>query len=136
VSTAATTAVRASASGRRTSAIRWINLDALMSGSSGVLLAAAAPLLDGLLGVPVAFLVPLGLLLFSYAAALVLLVRAGAPVAGVKAVVAANTLWVVASVTAVLADVLTLTTTGTVIALLQAAAVALLAALQLRSFRL
>jgi hypothetical protein len=39
-------------------------------------------------------------------------------------------------VTAVLADVLTLTTTGTVIALLQAAAVALLAALQLRSLRL
>jgi hypothetical protein len=118
-----------------TSASRWINLDALMSGASGLLLAAAAPLLDGLLGAPVAFLVPLGFVLIAYATALILVARAGAPATGVKAVVAVNALWVVASVAVVLADLLTLTATGTVITLLQATAVALLTALQLRSLR-
>lgn len=126
---------RARESGRGTPAIRWIQLDALMSGLSGLVLGAAAPLLEELLGVPIAFLVPLGLLLIAYAAALMLLVRAGAPAAGVKAVVAANALWVVASVVAVLADLLTLTTTGIVVTLLQAGAVALLAGLQARSLR-
>lgn len=117
------------------SPIQWIRLDALMSGSSGLLLAAGAPVLDGLLGIPVALLVPLGLVLLAYAAALELLARRGAPVTGVKLVIAANALWVGASIVVVLADVLTLTMTGTVVAVGQAAAVALLAELQLQSLR-
>lgn len=136
MSTAVTSpTVRSRESGRGAGATRWIQLDALMSGLSGLLLGAAAPLLDEPLGVPIAFLVPLGLLLIAYAAVLMLLARAGAPAAGVKAVVAANALWVVASVVVVLADVLTLTITGTVVTLLQAGAVALLAALQARTLR-
>jgi hypothetical protein len=51
------------------------------------------------------------------------------------AVVAGNAVWVAASVGVVLADVLTLTATGTALTLLQAGAVALLAAFQLRSVR-
>ena len=114
---------------------RWIRADAVMSGTSGVVVAAGAPLLDGLLGVPVAFLVPLGLFLVGYAAALALLARAGAPRAGVVAVIAANAVWVVASVVAVVADWLTLTAAGTGVALAQAAAVALVADLQLIAWR-
>jgi hypothetical protein len=116
-------------------AIRWLRVDALVSGAFGLLLAAAAPLVDGLLGAPVGFLIPLGVFLLGYAGVLVLFARRGAPTRTVKAVVAGNALWVVASVAAVLADVLTLTATGTVVALLQAGAVALLAELQLRSLR-
>ena len=133
--TAASRDARSAAPGRRTPAIRWLRLDALMSGSFGLLLAAAAPLLDDLLGAPVALLVPLGLFLLVYAGALVLLARRGAPAAGVKAVVAGNALWIAVSVTVVLADVLTLTAFGTVVALVQAGAVALVAELQLRSVR-
>jgi hypothetical protein len=50
-------------------------------------------------------------------------------------VIAGNALWVVASVVAVLTDVLTLTTAGTVIAIVQAAAVALVADMQLVALR-
>lgn len=124
-----TPAVRATAP----STSRWLRLDALMSGSSGLLLAVGGPLVDGLLGAPAAFLVPLGLLLVGYAAALELLARGGAPAGGVKLVIAANALWVVASIVAVLADLLTLTAMGTVVAVVQAAAVALLTELQWRA---
>jgi hypothetical protein len=115
--------------------IRWLRVDALVSGAFGLLLAAAAPLVDGLLGAPVGFLIPLGIFLLAYAGILVLFARRGAPTRAVKAVVAGNALWVAASIGAVLADLLTLLTTGTVVALLQAGAVALLAELQLRSLR-
>ena len=114
---------------------RWIRLDALMSGSFGLALAVAGPALDGLLGVRPAVLVPLGLALVAYAASLELLARRGAPATGVTLVIIANALWVVASVAVVFADVLTLTATGTVIALLQAGAVAVLVELQLQSLR-
>ena len=115
--------------------VRWLWLDALMSGTFGLLLAAAAPLVDGLLGAPAGFLIPLGILLLGYAGILVLLARRGAPAQAVLAVVAGNALWVAASVGVVLADLLTLTATGTALTLLQAGAVALLAAFQFRSVR-
>ena len=131
----------ATASGGRTAAqhrvplVRWIHLDAVMSGTSGVLLAAGAPLLDDVLGAPAAFLVPLGIFLLAYAGALVLLARDGAPAPGVVAVIAGNGLWAIASVVAVVADWLTLTTAGTVLTLVHAGAVALLADVQLVSLR-
>jgi hypothetical protein len=112
-----------------------IRLDAVVTGTAGVLLAAGAPVLDGLLGVRPALLVALGVFLIAYAAALLVLARAGAPARWVKAVIAANVLWVAASVVAVLADWLTLTAFGTAFALVQAAAVALLAELQLIALR-
>lgn len=52
-----------------------------------------------------------------------------------KAVIAGNALWVLASVVAVLADWLTLTSAGTVVTLAQAAAVAVLAEAQLIGLR-
>jgi sulfite exporter TauE/SafE len=112
-----------------------IRLDAVVTGTAGVLLAAGAPVLDGLLGVRPALLVALGVFLIAYAAALLVLARAGAPARWVKAVIAANVLWVAASVVAVLADWLTLTAFGTAFALVPAAAVALLAELQLIALR-
>ena len=115
--------------------IRSIRLDALMSGASGILAAAGAPALDGVLGVSTAFLVALGIFLLGYAGALLALARAGAPALGVSAVIAGNALWVVASVVTVFADWLTLTTAGTVVALAQAAAVAAIAEAQLIGLR-
>ena len=122
-------------SGDRSLLVTALRLDALMSGLSGIVLAAAAPALDGLLGVPASFLVPLGLFLVAYAAFLVLVVRACAPGPAVKLVIAGNAVWAALSVVVVLADWLTLTTTGIVLTLLQAAAVAAFAELQLIGLR-
>lgn len=123
------------AAGRGGLLVRSIRLDALMSGSSGALAAAGASALDGVLGVSTEFLLVLGIFLLGYAASLVLLARAGAPAPGAKAVIAGNTLWVVASVATVLADWLTLTSAGTVVCLAQAAAVAVIAEIQLVGLR-
>jgi hypothetical protein len=110
--------------------LRWIRLDALVSGTSGVVAAAGAFALDGVLGVSAAFLVVLGIFLLGYAGWLLLLARRGAPAQGAKAVIAGNALWVGASVVAVIADWLTLTSAGTAVALVQATAVALIAETQ------
>jgi hypothetical protein len=110
--------------------VRWIRLDALVSGASGLLATVGALALDGVLGVSAGFLVALGIFLLGYAGWLLLLARRGVPAPGAKAVIAGNALWVAASVAAVLADWLTLTTAGTVVALAQAAAVALIAEAQ------
>ena len=126
---------RSTAGDRGALLIRSIRLDALMSGASGLLAAAGATALDGVLGVSTAFLVALGVFLLAYAAGLLALARAGAPTPGVWAVIVGNALWVVASVVTVLADWLTLTTAGTVVALAQAAAVALIAETQLVGLR-
>jgi hypothetical protein len=125
-----TTTVSSTRAGDEGGLTRWILLDALMSGTSGLLLAAGAPWLDGVLGAPTALVVPLGLFLVGYAGSLVLVARRGSPRPAVLFVVVGNALWVVASVVVVIADLLTLTTAGTVLALVQAAAVALLADLQ------
>jgi hypothetical protein len=114
---------------------RAVRLDALVSGAAGVVLAAGAPVLDGTLGAPVSVLVPLGLFLVAYAAFLVVVARAGSPPAAVKLVIAGNAVWVVASLVTVAADWLTLTTAGNVLALAQAAAVALIAELQVLGLR-
>jgi hypothetical protein len=114
---------------------RSIRFDALMSGTAGVLGAAGATVFDGVLGVSTPFLVATGIFLIGYAGALLLLARAGAPAAGVRAVIAGNALWVVASVVVVLADWLTLTTAGTAVTLGQAAAVAGVSEAQLIGLR-
>jgi hypothetical protein len=119
----------------RTDVRRSLLLDAAVSGAFGVLVAAGSPWLDGVLGGPVAFLVPLGVFLVLYAGALWLIARVGAPAPLVRAVIAGNAAWTALSVAAVAFDWLTLTTTGTVLTLAQAAAVALLAELQLAGLR-
>ena len=118
-----------------TPVLRSIRLDAGLTAAAGLSLAAGTPWLDVALGVPRALLAPVGIFLLGYAATLVILARAGAPAAGVKAVIAGNAIWVVLSVVAVALDWLTLTIAGTVFVLVQAAAVAGLAELQLQSLR-
>ncbi|MDQ3875073.1 MAG: hypothetical protein M3322_05900 [Actinomycetota bacterium] len=115
--------------------LRSVRLDAALTAAAGLVLAAGTPWLDGALGAPGALLAPLGIFLLGYGAALVMLARVGAPAAGVKGVIAGNASWVVLSVVAVVLDWLTLTTAGTVFALVQAAAVAGLAELQLQALR-
>ena len=92
MSATVTSAGRSIAADRDGLLVRSIRLDALMSGSSGLLAAAGAPALDGAFGVSSAFLVVLGIFLLGYAASLLLLARAGAPARGVKAVIAGNAL--------------------------------------------
>ena len=106
-------------------AARWLRIDALLSGASGFLLAVLAPLLDDLLGAPVAVLVPPGALPPRVRRGPRSPARRGAPRRAVRAVVA-GTIWAVASLVVALADLLTLTAAGTVLVLVPACAVALL----------
>lgn len=112
-----------------------IRLDATLSGAAGAGLLAGAPWLDGVLGASTAFLAPVGVFLLAYAGALGLLARAGAPRSGAAAVIVGNVAWVAASAVVVLADTLTLEPAGTVFVLAQAAAVLLMAELQLIALR-
>src|SRR5918992_1451375 len=115
---------------------RSLQLDAAASGALGVLLAAGGAVLDGPLGIPAAVLVPVGGLLVLYGAALWLLgLRSRPSPPAVKVVVAGNLVWVAASVLAAVAGWWSPTTLGTVLVVAQAAAVALLAELQLTGLR-
>ena len=113
-----------------------LKLDALASGALGVLSLVAAPVLDDLFGTPRAVLLPVGLFLVAYAAA-VWFVGARPSISRPAAwtVVGHNLLWVVASIVAVAAGWLPLTTVGTAFVLAQAAAVALFAVLQFLGLR-
>jgi hypothetical protein len=113
-----------------------VRLDAAASGAMGVLLAAGGALLDDLLGIPAAVLVPVGGFLVAYAAALWALgsrPRLSRP--AVWAVVAGNLCWVAASVVAAAAGWWSPTAAGVAFVLLQAAAVAVFAELQVSGLR-
>jgi hypothetical protein len=119
----------------RATLVRWIHIDAVVSGLFGVAMLAGAPVLDGLFGVSDVFLAALGAFILAYGATLLLLVRAGTPLAWARAVVVGNIAWAALGVVAVLADWLTLTAAGTVVALAQAGATAVLAELQYMALR-
>ena len=111
---------------------RSLLLDAVASGAMGVLLAAGGALLDDPLGIPAAVLVPVGGFLLAYAAGLWLLGSRPRPSRpAVRMVVAGNLLWVVA----VVAGWWSPTGAGTAFLLLQAAAVAVFAELQVTGLR-
>jgi hypothetical protein len=113
-----------------------LRLDAGASGAVGLLALVAAPALDGLLGTPRALLGPVGLVLVAYATLLwIMAVPAGVSQSLVWAVIVGNGLWVVASAAVVAAGWLPLTGLGVAVVLAQAAAVALVAALQLVGLR-
>lgn len=115
---------------------RSLQLDAAASGGLGVLLAAAAALLDELLGIPAVVLVPVGGFLVAYAACLWFIgSRSQVSRPAVRVVVVGNLLWVAASVLAVVAGWWSPTTVGTAFVCAQAAAVALFAELQLTGLR-
>jgi hypothetical protein len=115
---------------------RSLNLDAVASGGLGLLLAAAGSLLDEPLGIPASVLVPVGVFLVAYAAALWFVgsrPRVSRP--AVWVVVVGNLLWVAASVVAAIAGWWSPTPVGTAFVLAQAAAVALFAELQFTGLR-
>jgi hypothetical protein len=115
---------------------RALQLDAVASGALGVLLVAAGPAVDDLLGIPVAVLVAVGLFLVAYATLLWIIgARRHLPTPASWAVVAGNLLWVAASVLVVAAGWWTPTAAGTAVVLAQAAAVALFAVLQFLGLR-
>jgi hypothetical protein len=117
----------------RSDLVALVRLDAVICAASGIVLAVAGPLLDGLLGVPVVVLLPAGLILLAYGGYLALVARNGPSAASVNGLAVGNLLWAAMSIVVVAADWLTLTTAGTVVALLQAAAVAVLAGFQFRA---
>jgi hypothetical protein len=133
-STSLDSAVRPAADAARGLALT-VRADAAITGLFGILLAVASTLLDGWLSVDTALLLALGLVLAGYALVLEFVVARRPTAALVWDVIVLNTLWVVGSVVAVLTDVLTLNTLGTVFVLGQAAAVALIAELQFLALR-
>jgi hypothetical protein len=115
---------------------RSLLLDAVASGALGVLLVAAGPALDDLLGIPVAVLVAIGLVLVAYTALPWMIgARRHLPTPASWAVVAGNLLWVAASVLVVVAGWWSPTAAGTAFVVAQAAAVALFASLQFLGLR-
>ena len=131
-------------SGSRNGLLRLtLKLDAAASGAMGVLLLLAAGLVIGdqrpfalLLGTPTALLVPVGLFLVAFAAFVwVVGTRSRINSTAAWAVLAANVLWVLASVVLLVDGWFPLTTLGVAFVLVQAAAVALFAGLQFLGLR-
>lgn len=114
---------------------RLLIADAVPSGASGAVLLAAAPVLDDALGMPAWGLAVIGAAFLVYAAALVLLARAGARRPAVTVVALGNIAWGALSVAVVATGALDLTAAGVTVALLQTAFVVVIGALQLRSVR-
>jgi len=109
-----------------------LKLDAIATGLVGAAALAGGPLVADLLGLPATLLVAVGAFLVPYAA---LVWVAGASRAlvrrGARAAIWVNLLWVVLSVAALALGWLAPTVLGTAVVLLQAAAVAVFAALQI-----
>lgn len=113
-----------------------LTADAAACGVMGVGLAAAAAVLDGVLGIPTGWLVALGVVLIGVAAFLArLATRTVIPAGAGWAVVGGNLAWVAASVVTVLAGFWPLTVAGTVVVLVQAAAVLALVDLEYMGLR-
>ena len=110
--------------------------DAVVSGATGLLLAAGAPLLAPWLGLPTELLRGAGLCLLPFVAFVALVARS-APVrpGQVRAVVALNALWVVASVALLLLGPASLTGLGVLCVSAQALVVALFAEFQWMGLR-
>lgn len=109
-----------------------LKLDAVATGAVGVLSLAAGRLLDDLFGTPTVLLVPVGLFLVLYAAAIWIVgTRRRVSRPAVWAAIVVNLLWVVDSVVVVAAGWFPLTGLGVAFVLGQGAAVACFAAAQL-----
>lgn len=113
-----------------------LKIDAVASGALGALTLAAGMMLDDLLGIPLALLVPVGLFLVAYAAFVWIAgTRREINRTAAWAVVMVNLLWVLDSVALLVAGWFPLTALGVAFVLAQAAAVALFAATQLYALR-
>jgi len=110
---------------------RALLLDALASGATGLLLIAAAGLLEGLLGLPSTLLRGAGLVLVPYVAFVIFTgTRADISHGAVWAVIVANVLWAAASALLLVSGWVAPTVLGYAFVVGQAAVVALLGELQ------
>ena len=108
-----------------------LRVDAAVTGLNGVGYLVAAPLLDDVLGMPAGPLAGIGGFLLAFAVAVWTVgARPMISTGAAAAVVAANLLWVVASIAAVVGDWGSPTTLGTAWIVLQAAVVAGFAGVQ------
>ena len=113
-----------------------LKLDAVASGTLGVLSLAARPALDDLLGTPLALLVPVGVFLVAWTAALwIIASRPRTNRTAVWAVILLNLLYAVDGAVIVAAGLFPLTALGTAFVLFQVAAVTLFAAAQFYALR-
>ena len=113
-----------------------LRLDALASGATCALLAAAAGPLSPLFGLPQALLFWLGLALMPYVLFLILLARRPTFARGtVRLVIALNLVWVVDSLVLLLSGWVAPTSWGVAFVLAQALAVAAFAGLQAYGLR-
>ncbi len=115
---------------------RTIVVDAVISGTTGLLTFLAASTLEHLLGVPAAFLRIVGILLLPFAALLAYLsTRHQLPRAAVVAVIAANAAWVVASAMVLVTKQIEPNALGYAFVIIQAVAVTGFAKLQYMGLR-
>src|SRR5262245_6728203 len=115
---------------------RALVLDAVASGATALLVIAAAGLIDGLLGLPVALLRGAGLVLVPYVAFVVFVAtRARIEPAAVWLIIACNALWAIASFGLLLSGQLAPTGLGIAFVAAQAIVVALLGELQYLGLR-
>ena len=111
-------------------------VDAVVSGAAGLLMAAGAPFLAPLLGLPAGLLFYSGLALFPFVALLVAVARRGSASRLLLIdIIAINALWVAASFGLLVSGAVAPTLLGYAFVIAQALAVAVLAALQLVGFR-
>ena len=115
---------------------RALLLDAAISGATGVLLILDAGLLQRVLGLPSTLLHYAGLALIPFAALLVHLARRERlSSSSVRAVIAGNAAWVVASLAVLLAGWIEPNRLGTAFVVAQALAVAVLAEIEYAGLR-
>jgi hypothetical protein len=119
-------------SAHRSSFVRRIlTADAIISGTSGVIMLAGSGFLEELLGVPATLLRYAGASLLPFAVLVTWLARRDdVSIAGVWAVIAANALWALDSVVLLLTGWVAPTALGYAFIVFQAAVVALFAELQ------
>ena len=113
-----------------------LKLDAVVTGANAVAYAGGAALLSGWLGVPVAFLVAVGVFLAAYAGGVWhLATRRAMPVPAVWAVIGLNVVWAIDSLALLALDGFSPTLAGQLVVAVQAVGVLGFAALQYAGLR-
>lgn len=113
-----------------------LKLDAAVTGANGLAYVAAAGPLEDLLGLDPALTRAVGAFLIAFALGVwAIAARSAVPLGGVRAVIAANALWVAASLAAAAASLSSPTTVGTSWIILQALVVGGFASLQAYALR-
>ncbi len=105
-------------------------LDAAASGSMGLVMAAAPGLVGGLLGLPMGFVLAIGVFFVVFALSLLALRSHPVP-ALVWLVILGNAAWAVASIAILFTDLIAPNTIGIVVIVAQAVAVCIFAELEL-----